>query len=53
MRFHIVALPHTQVRKSFSSCAYSEKTLEFCNMMHSLGHEVYLYGSGPGTEPYR
>ncbi len=50
MRFHIVALPHTQVRKSFSSCAYSEKTLEFCNMMHSLGHEVYLYGSGPGTD---
>lgn len=50
MRFHIIALPHTQVTKAFSSCAYTEKTLEFCNMMHSLGHTVFLYGSGPGTD---
>ncbi len=50
MRFHVIGLPHTQVTKAFSSCAYTEKTLEFCNMMTSLGHETYLYGSGPGTD---
>ncbi len=43
MRFHVLSLPHTQVTKEFSSCAYTEKTLEFCNMMTSLGHEVFLY----------
>jgi glycosyltransferase involved in cell wall biosynthesis len=50
MRFHLIALPHTQVTKAFSTCAYTEKTLEFANMMTSLGHEVYLYGSGDKTE---
>jgi glycosyltransferase involved in cell wall biosynthesis len=50
MRFHVVALPHTKVTKEFSSCAYTEKTLEFCNMMTSLGHEVYLYASGDRTD---
>ena len=50
MRFHVIALPHTQVTKEFSSCAYTEKTLEFCNMMTSLGHEVYLYASGDRTD---
>ncbi len=50
MRFHVIGLPHTQVTKEFSSCAYTEKTLEFCNMMTSLGHEVYLYASGDRTD---
>jgi len=49
MRFHIVALPHTQVTKEFFSCAYTEKVYHFCNMMKSLGHEVYLYASGDKT----
>lgn len=43
MRFHVIALPHTQVTKDFFTCAYTEKTYEFCNMMTSLGHEVFLY----------
>ena len=50
MRFHLIALPHTRVTKEFFTCAYTEKTYEFANMMTSLGHEVYLYGSGPGTD---
>jgi glycosyltransferase involved in cell wall biosynthesis len=50
VRFHVIGLPHTQVTKEFSSCAYTEKTLEFCNMMTSLGHEVYLYASGDRTD---
>lgn len=50
MRFQVIALPHTQVTKDFFTCAYTEKTYEFCNMMTSLGHEVFLYGSGTGTD---
>jgi len=50
MRFHIVALPHTKVTKEFFSCAYTEKVYGFCNMMTSLGHEVYLYASGDRTD---
>ena len=43
MRFHIVALPHTQVTKEFAGCAFTEKVRRFCIMMHNLGHEVFLY----------
>ena len=43
MRFHIVALPHTQVTKEFAGCAFTEKVRRFCMMMNDLGHEVYLY----------
>lgn len=50
MRLHVIGLPHTQVTKQFSSCAYSEKTLEFANMMMSLNHEVFLYGAGDKTD---
>jgi len=50
LRFHVVALPHTKVTKEFFSCAYTEKVYGFCNMMTSLGHEVYLYASGDRTD---
>jgi glycosyltransferase involved in cell wall biosynthesis len=43
MRFHIVALPHTQVTKEFAGCAFTEKVRRFCMMMSDLGHEVFLY----------
>lgn len=43
MRFHIVALPHTQVTKEYAGCAYTEKVRRFCQMMTDLNHEVYLY----------
>lgn len=43
MRFHVAALPHTQVTKDFAGCAYTEKVRRFCQMMTDLGHEVYLY----------
>ena len=43
MRFHVVSLPHTQVTKEFSGCAFTEKVRRFCIMMTNLGHEVYLY----------
>jgi len=43
-RFHVVALPHTWTAMSHSACAFTMKILHFCEMMHSLGHEVYHYG---------
>ena len=43
MRFHVVSLPHTNTTKEFINCAYTEKVRRFCNMMTSLGHEVFLY----------
>ena len=49
MRFHVVSLPHTVTSKAFTSCAYTQKVLNFCKMMHSLGHEVIHYG-GEGSD---
>lgn len=43
MRLHIVSLPHTQTTYAYSWCAYTQKVVKLCNMMMSLGHEVYLY----------
>lgn len=43
MRFHVVALPHTQVNTRYANCAYTEKVRRFCIMMTNLGHEVFLY----------
>ena len=45
MRFHVVSLPHTQTTKDFVHCAYTTKVVRFCNMMTSLGHDVFLYSS--------
>jgi len=51
MRFHIVALPHTQVIHEFSGCAFTEKVRRFCIMMHNLGHEVFLYAGDEVEAP--
>jgi glycosyltransferase involved in cell wall biosynthesis len=45
MRFHVVSLPHTQTTREYVHCAYTEKVRKFCDMMMSLGHEVFLYAS--------
>jgi glycosyltransferase involved in cell wall biosynthesis len=45
MRFHVVGLPHSQTTKAFAWSAFTDKVRKFCNMMTSLGHEVYLYAS--------
>lgn len=43
MKFHVVSLPHTHTLKEFSSCAFTQKVIRFCDMMTKLGHEVILY----------
>jgi glycosyltransferase involved in cell wall biosynthesis len=45
MRFHVVGLPHTQTHSRHSACAFTTKVLHFCQMMTSLGHEVFHYGA--------
>lgn len=48
-RFHVISLPHTQTTHEFDHCAYTAKVRKFCDMMTSLGHEVFLY-SGSQNE---
>lgn len=51
MRFHVVALPHTQVNREFSSCAFTQKVIRFCQMMKGRGHEVFLYAGTRNEAP--
>lgn len=50
-RFHVVGLPHTQTTSDYLHCAYTQKTIKFCKMMKSLGHQVYLYASEDNDAP--
>lgn len=45
LRFHVVALPHTQTHPRHAPCAYTMKVFHFVQMMKSLGHVVYHYGA--------
>lgn len=51
MRFHVVGLPHTQTASAFSSCAFTQKVIRFCQMMKGLGHEVILYAGEQNEAP--
>lgn len=51
LRFHVVNLPHTQTTKEYLPCAYTQKVVNFCRMMMSLGHEVFLYASEDNDAP--
>ena len=44
MRFHVLAVPHTVTDETYSACAFTQKVLKFCAMMHARGHEVIHYG---------
>jgi hypothetical protein len=51
MRFHVVALPHTQTTVAYSSCAYTNKVTGFCRMMKALDHTVYIYAGEQNEAP--
>lgn len=51
MRFHVAALPHTHVTDEFSSCAFTNKVRNFCRMMKSRGHTVFLYAGEQNEAP--
>lgn len=49
MRFHVVALPHTNTTPEYSVCAYSQKHRRWLDMMSVRGHEVFSYGGPENT----
>ena len=51
LRLHVVSLPHTQTTKEYLPCAYTQKVVNFCRMMKSLDHEVFLYASEDNDAP--
>lgn len=51
MRFHVVALPHTQTTTDYIACAYTAKVINFCRMMKDRGHTVFLYGGEQNEAP--
>jgi glycosyltransferase involved in cell wall biosynthesis/SAM-dependent methyltransferase len=44
MKIHVLGIPHTQTNELFTTCAFTQKALNLCKMMHRRGHEVYHYG---------
>lgn len=45
MRYHVVSLPHTQVTKEWSNCAFTQNVRNFVRILKMNGHEVVLYAS--------
>ncbi len=43
-RFHVLAVPHTITSKDYLACAFTQKVLKFCTMMHNRKHIIYHYG---------
>lgn len=44
MKLHVLGLPHTVTDKKFSTCAFTQKVVKLCAMMHRRGHHVIHYG---------
>ena len=45
MIIHVLGVPHTITSKQFTTCAFTQKVLKLCAMMHHRGHTVYHYGT--------
>lgn len=45
MKIFMLGLPHTITSPEFSTCAFTQKVLHLCRMMHRAGHEVYHLGT--------
>lgn len=43
MRLHVLGLPFSETTRDWSHCAFTDRTRVFCDMMMSIGAEVFLY----------
>ena len=50
-RFHVLGLVHLPVSREYMGCAFTMKTYRLCQMLLSLGHEVFLYGAENSLAP--
>lgn len=50
-RLHVLGFVHIPCSTKYYACAFTQKMHKFCEMMMSLGHEVYLYASEGSTAP--
>lgn len=50
-RFHVLGFVHLPCSLKYYACAFTQKMHKFCEMMMSLGHEVYFYGAEGSTVP--
>jgi len=44
MRFHVINVAQSNTTKAYSLCGFSQKAINFCWLLKSLGHTVFLYG---------
>ncbi len=50
-RLHVLALPHTQTNSDYATCAYTQKAVKFCRMLHGRGREIILYSGEHNEAP--
>ena len=43
-RIHVLGLPYTKTHLDYVACAFTQKILLFCKMMHQRGHYIIHYG---------
>lgn len=48
---HLVGLPHTETTADYLICAYTQKLVKFCRMMHGRGRKIILYGGARNEAP--
>lgn len=49
-RVHILGLPHTRVSKAWSSCAFTQLLMGFCEVLRRLELEAVVYAPGSSGE---
>ena len=48
-RFHVLGVPHAVTTPAYSACAFTQKILKICKILHARGHTVIHYGHQDST----